>query len=292
MGKRVVIVFASLLLSACAGTLEPRDGYVADHRHVASSHSSRVRHLVLHYTDDGQARSLATLIGPRVSSHYLVPLPARYVGGQPRVYQLVDETRRAWHAGASRWRDRSNINDTSIGIEIVNRGPSGALDASSATGSAQPEWASFPPAQIDAVIALARDIVTRHGIDASNVVAHADIAPSRKIDPGPRFPWRQLHEAGIGAWPEAASVARYRSRFRNAPPTLSQLQAALAAYGYPVVVSGELDDPTRDVLRAFQMHFRPADYSARPDAETAAILWALLERYRPEALERLEQSPR
>lgn len=271
-------LLAAALLAGCAGpaTLEPRQGYVVDHGYTAPSHSSRVRHLVLHYTDGGEAHSLATLTGPRVSVHYVVPLPSRWVHGRPLVYQLVDESRRAWHAGVSAWKQRSNLNDTSIGIEIVNRGPT-----DTARGRV---WAPYPPAQIDAVIALARDIIARHDIAPTNVVGHSDIAPSRKIDPGPRFPWRQLHEAGIGAWPEEATVAAYLARFRHAPPTLAQLQRALAAYGYALPVTGRLDDRTRDVLRAFQMHFRPSDHDGRPDAETAAILWALLAKYHPSAL--------
>ncbi|WP_089728941.1 N-acetylmuramoyl-L-alanine amidase [Modicisalibacter muralis] len=277
---RHIALLIAALLAGCSGpaTLERRNGYVADHQYTAPSHSSRVRYLVLHYTDGGEARSLATLTGPNVSVHYVVPLPARWIHGQPRIYQLVDESRRAWHAGVSAWKGRHNLNDTSIGIEIVNRGP---------TDTAQGRvWAPYPPHQIDAVIALARDIIARHGIDPTNVVGHSDIAPSRKIDPGPRFPWRQLHAAGIGAWPDDASVARYLRRFRQNPPTLAELQCALAAYGYPITISGRLDDRTHDVLRAFTMHFRPDDYlrmtqdKVQPDAETAAILWALLEKYR------------
>nr|WP_297458770.1 N-acetylmuramoyl-L-alanine amidase [uncultured Halomonas sp.] len=267
-------LLAAALLAGCSGpaTLERRNGYVADHQYTAPSHSSRVHHLVLHYTDGGEARSLATLTGPDVSVHYVVPLPARWVHGQPRIYQLVDESRRAWHAGVSAWQHRHNLNDTSIGIEIVNRGPTDTTHGR--------VWAPYPTQQIDAVIALARDIIIRHGIDPANVVGHSDIAPARKIDPGPRFPWRRLHAAGIGAWPDDATVARYLARFRHDPPTLIQLQRALDAYGYSLEITGQLDDRTHDVLRAFQMHFRPAHYDGQPDAETAAILWALLEKYR------------
>lgn len=275
----------TLMLSACAGpeSLERRAGYTVDHTRVAPSHNSRVRHLVLHYTDGDEAEALATLTGPRVSSHYVLPRePA------PRVYQLVDESRRAWHAGASRWRRDADLNATSIGIEIVNAGPDRttaeierrlAADETNAIA-----WATYPEAQIETLIALARDIIARHGIEATNVVAHADIAPERKIDPGPAFPWQRLHEAGIGAWPEPDAVTRWRGRFASSPPSLVTLQQALAAWGYALEITGERDPRTRAVLRAFQMHFRPADYRGLPDAETAAILWALLERYRPEAL--------
>lgn len=295
----VLVAVSLLLLTGCSApsTLERRHGYLVDHSHGAPSHGSRVRHLVIHYTSSGEARSLATLTSPHVSAHYVLPLPARRHDGEPLIYQLVDESRRAWHAGASAWQGRTNLNDTSIGIEIVNHGPDRSFAQVEAALEADPEaappihWAPYPEAQITALIRLARDIIARHGIHPTDVVAHSDIAPSRKIDPGPAFPWRTLYEAGIGVWPEAASVARYRARFAEVAPDTATLQQALAAWGYPIEISGELDAPTRDVLRAFQMRFRPADYRGRPDAETAAILWALLERYHPESLEGLAETP-
>lgn len=289
-----------LSLGACSAPLErrdsaiePRNGYVVDRTHEAPSHNSRVRHLVIHYTDVDEAESLDTLTGPHVSTHYVLPLPARSHDDRPLVYQLVEESRRAWHAGASAWKNRHNINDTSIGIEIVNLGPDRPYHEVERLLEENPDallnihWAPYSPAQIDALIALSRDIIDRHGIAPTDVVAHSDIAPTRKIDPGPAFPWRQLHEAGIGVWPDDALVARYRVRFETDPPSLSLLQNALAMWGYPLEVSGELDRQTRAVLRAFQMRFRPTDYRGNPDAETAAMLWALLERYRPETLQRL-----
>ncbi|SFT33697.1 N-acetylmuramoyl-L-alanine amidase [Halomonas saccharevitans] len=279
------LLILTLMLGACAGpgTLERRAGYAVDHSQVAPSHNSRVRHLVLHYTDGDEAEALATLTGPRVSSHYVLPR-----GPRGRVYQLVDESRRAWHAGASRWKGGSDLNASSIGIEIVNAGPdrtAAEVERLLATDRAGAiAWAPYPEEQLSTLIALSRDIIDRHGIEATNVVAHSDIAPMRKIDPGPAFPWRRLHEAGIGPWPEPSAVARWRTRFEGESPSLARLQEGLAAWGYGLAITGEADPPTRAVLRAFQMRFRPADYRGLPDAETAAILWALLERYRPEAL--------
>ncbi|MCH8544675.1 MAG: N-acetylmuramoyl-L-alanine amidase [Alcanivorax sp.] len=253
---------------------ERRDGYVVDRSHVAPSHNSRVYHLVIHYTGHHEARALHTLTGPRVSAHYLMPLPARQSrGGAPLIYQLVEEKRRAWHAGVSEWGDRRNINDTSIGIEITNAGPRGTLFGL--------YWARYPEDQIEAVIALAQDIIARHDIDPVNVVAHSDVAPSRKLDPGPRFPWRRLYEAGIGAWPDDDIVACYEAVFSVAPPSVTSLQAGLRGYGYPIVVSGEMDAQTRDVLRAFQLHFRQRRHDGQVDVETQAVLWALLVKYRP-----------
>ena len=291
------MAIAGAWLAGCATPehMQQRDGYVVDHTHVAPSHNSRVRHLVIHYTDVDQAESLATLTGPHVSSHYVLPLPPRAHRGQPQVYQLVDEERRAWHAGASAWKRRTNINDTSIGIEIVNTGPDRPYAEVERALEENPEsviaiqWAPYPEEQIEALIALSRDIITRHGIHPTDVVAHSDISPTRKIDPGPAFPWHALYQAGIGVWPEAATVAGYRDRFDQTLPELASLQAALQAWGYPLTVNDELDAQTRAVLRAFQMRFRPDDYRGQPDAESAAILWALLERYRPTVLDSLDQ---
>ncbi len=270
--------------------LEPRDGYVVDHRHPARGHNSRVHFLILHYTDENQADSLRALTGPRVSSHYLVPLPTRRLQNTPVVFQLVPESRRAWHAGASRWGNRVGLNDTSIGIEIVNQGPDRPWVGSELDAPEGPvRWASYPGDQLNALIPLARDIIERHRIAPEHVLAHSDVAPLRKLDPGPAFPWRKLHEAGIGAWPEAPRVAHYRSRFEREPPALIEWQRALAAWGYGIEASGVWDDASRATLRAFQLHFRPANFDGQPDADSAARLWALLERYRPEALEQLEQ---
>ncbi|WP_245932434.1 N-acetylmuramoyl-L-alanine amidase [Isoalcanivorax indicus] len=268
----------SLLLAACAMP-ERREGYRVDHSHVAPGHSSRIYHLVIHYTGHHEARALRTLTGPHVSAHYVMPLPARFHRGEPLVYQLVEEHRRAWHAGVSEWGPRSNINDTSIGIEIINAGPRGTLFGL--------YWAPYPDDQIEAVIALARDIVARHDIDPVNVVAHSDIAPSRKLDPGPRFPWQRLYEAGIGAWPDEETVACYTVLLAAQPPSLPDVQAALRGYGYPLEVSGQMDAATRDVVRAFQLHFRQRRHDGVLDTETLARLWALLAKYRPRVLETL-----
>ncbi|MGB8712359.1 MAG: N-acetylmuramoyl-L-alanine amidase [Onishia taeanensis] len=279
MHKLVAILMLGLGLGACAGpAVEQRDGYSVDHRHTATSHSSRVRYLVIHYTDGDEADSLSTLTGPRVSSHYLIPPPPN--GKPPPIYQLVDESRRAWHAGASSWAGRNNLNDTSVGIEIVNTGPDHRFEDIEA--GTEVSWAPFPDAQITALIALARDIISRYGIETTAVVSHAEIAPTRKIDPGPAFPWQRLHAAGIGPWPDPARVACYRRQFEKAPPSLGSLQRALADWGFAVTPSEVLDESTRGALRAFQMRYRPTDYRGLPDTESIAILWALLEEYRPE----------
>lgn len=285
MPRAVVIsVLASCALAAC-GPLRYVD---VD----SANQSSRIDHLVIHFTTADFAESLRLLTERTerpVSVHYLVPENGdpTYPRQQLRVYRLVDEEQRAWHAGQSHWHGDNALNGTSIGIEIVNRSSCIAVAPGAEPGEPADrcEFLDFDAEQIDLVIELALDILRRNpGIDPVDIVGHSDIAPDRRLDPGPTFPWRRLYEHGIGAWYDDDTVNRYRERFQAEPPPLALLQRGLNAYGYDVEETGEHDARTRDALRAFQMHFRPSDWSGQPDTETAAILFALLEKYRPREL--------
>ncbi|MCA7902771.1 N-acetylmuramoyl-L-alanine amidase [Burkholderia cepacia] len=260
------------LLAACTSpTLVERGTYYADTSLHARGADSRIRFLVMHYTESDEAKSLRTLTGDSVSVHYVIPPQPRIERGLPVVYQLVPESERAWHAGVSEWQGTTELNAVSIGIENVNRGP---LDPQNRT------WQPYPPEQVAALIRLSKDIVARYAIPPTRVVGHSDIAPQRKIDPGPLFPWHALAQAGVGAWPDAATVAaRLAGRDPHAPVDVRELQLKLARYGYDVATDGVLDTRTRRVFAAFQMHFRPADYAGDPDAETDAIAQALLDKY-------------
>ncbi|CAG9195546.1 N-acetylmuramoyl-L-alanine amidase D [Paraburkholderia tropica] len=264
---------AVLALAACApATMIDRGGYVADTHYHARSADSRIRFLVLHYTEGDEADSLEELTRENVSAHYLVPEHPPLRDGKPVVLQLVPETQRAWHAGVSEWQGTTELNAASIGIENVNSGPHDT--------PAGRTWAPWPPDQVAAIISLSKDIVTRYGIPPTRVVGHSDIAPQRKIDPGPAFPWKQLYDAGVGAWPDDATVqADLAGRAPDAPADVRGLQMKLARYGYEVATDGVLDERTRRVFAAFQMHFRPSDYSGTPDAQTDAIAQALLDKY-------------
>ena len=225
--------------------------------HNARAHA--IDMIVVHYTNESAQDALAHLcdVTAKVSSHYLV-----YEDG--RIDQLVPEARRAWHAGVSLWDGERDNNSRSIGIEIVNLGHDhGSPD--------------FPDRQIDAVIALCRDIIARHNIRADRVVAHSDIAPARKQDPGEKFPWDRLAAAGVGLWVAPAPITD--------GPTLApgdqgreveQLQMMLARYGYGIEISRRYDAMTRDVVVAFQRHFRPARVDGVADASTLDTLRRLL----------------
>jgi N-acetylmuramoyl-L-alanine amidase len=264
----------SALLTACASPMIDRGTYIADTRHQAQGADSRIRFLVMHYTEIGEAQSLAVLTGNEVSAHYVVPDAPRIEKGEPVVYQLVPEEKRAWHAGESAWQGATELNASSIGIENVNLGP---VDTPQGR-----MWHPYPPAQVDALVRLARDIVARYRIPPTRVVGHSDIAPQRKIDPGPLFPWRALYDAGVGAWPDADAVARHLAgRDPKAPTDVRALQEKLARYGYDVATDGVPGERTRRVFAAFQMHFRPSDYAGDADAESDAIAAALLDKYFP-----------
>jgi N-acetylmuramoyl-L-alanine amidase len=217
--------------------------------------------LLLHYTGMktcAAAVERLTSAEAKVSAHYTVDEDGT-------IYAHVPEHLRAWHAGVSSWRGMSDINSRSVGIEIVNPGHEFG-------------YRPFPDVQIEAVIELGRGIVARHRIAPRNVIAHSDIAPDRKEDPGELFPWKRLAEAGLGVWVEAKSIGDAELSIGATGERVKDLQRALALYGYGIKVSGEFDEQTRLVVVAFQRHFRPAKLDGVADGETQAILRALIER--------------
>jgi N-acetylmuramoyl-L-alanine amidase len=241
---------------------------VADSPLVASLHPSpnheprraAIDILLLHYTGMASTdAALERLASPEanVSSHYLV----REDG---TVVQLVAEARRAFHAGVSSWEGASDINSRSVGIEIANPGHDFGCPP-------------FGEAQIAAVIALARDIIARGRIRRDRVLAHSDVAPGRKRDPGEWFPWRRLAAAGVGLWvaprPIVADDALAPGDSGEAVRTL---QEALARYGYGVAATGVYDSATTDVVAAFQRHFRPERVDGVADGSSRATLDDLL----------------
>jgi len=268
---RWLLVALALLLAGCQSGLEPRQGYWVDTQHPAYGARPRIKVIVIHYTAEDFPSSLATLTDRDVSAHYLIPRQPPQRAGKQVVWQLVPERQLAWHAGPSYWRGATRINDTSIGIELVNRGYTRTLIGR--------DWQPFTEAQIAALSVMLKDIAQRYGIAPENIVGHSDIAPQRKQDPGPLFPWRLLAQQGIGAWPDARRVQHYLAgNATDKAVGMERLLAALARYGYDV--SGATTPrQQQQLIAAFQMHFRPADYRGLPDAETLAIAEALVEKY-------------
>jgi len=220
----------------------------------------RPEYVILHYTGmPSSEAAIALLCDPKaeVSSHYVIEEAGRIV-------QLAPESRRAWHAGISSWRGIADMNSASIGVEICNAGHDGGLPA-------------YPDAQIQSVIALCLDIAIRHAVLPERFLAHSDIAPSRKRDPGENFPWRKLAQAGVGRW-EEAGAPHAASEFGRGQegPHVRALQTMLALYGYGLHASGVYDRDTEVVVAAFQRHFRPARVDGMADASTVGLLRKLL----------------
>lgn len=254
------LIAAVLALAALAGCTTTAPKY--DTTYDAVGQSSRARFLVLHYTVADTPASIKILTQQQVSSHYLLTDEAT-----PKIYRLVDENRAAWHAGNSSWKNFTQLNNSSIGIEIVNAGwkdtPQGRV------------YAPFPQAQMDALVPLVKEIVARHGIAPENVLGHSDIAPLRKQDPGPQFPWQRLAQEGLVLWPDANRVTAVRPAFDALLPDVGWFQRKLATHGYALVQSGVYDEATRTTLAAFQMKYRARDISGVADAETASLLEVL-----------------
>jgi N-acetylmuramoyl-L-alanine amidase len=237
-----------------------------DHRYLPSPNVEPRRGgrlpdmLLLHYTGmDDAGKACAWLCAPEsnVSCHYLVDEDGA-------ITQMVDETLRAWHAGASSWKNETDINSLSIGIEIHNPGHFAG-------------YPDFPAAQMRAVIALSQDIIARHDISPRRVLAHSDVAPGRKIDPGEKFDWALLHRAGVGHWVEPSSLTEGPVLMEGeSGPSVEALQTMLALYGYGLDISGDFDPRTRAVVEAFQRHFRPARVDGIADPSTVDTLHRLL----------------
>jgi N-acetylmuramoyl-L-alanine amidase len=216
--------------------------------------------IVLHYTgmDDAEAAlELLKARGSEVSAHY-------FVFEDGRIIQLVQESRRAWHAGKAYWAGETDINSSSIGIEIANTGHDHG-------------YPDFPKRQIAAVTALCRSIQTRNPISPVRVLAHSDVAPARKQDPGEKFPWRTLYDSGVGHWVRPAPIMNFGQVLApgDRGNAIAALQKSLNDYGYEIDVNGEYDSVTRDVVTAFQRHFRPERVDGICDPSTRSTLQEL-----------------
>jgi N-acetyl-anhydromuramyl-L-alanine amidase AmpD len=288
----VLLLLILMVTTACSTT---KDTVVIE----SANQDTRVRIVVIHHTTGNFKGSLDILTKPSsnpVSSHYLIPEPRdpSYADEELKLYSLVEEEGRAWHAGRSYWAGKTSLNDMSIGIELVNQTycrrseeiiPPDRPDQDPARLCFYPD---FDDTQLEILTDLLHGILERHiEVKPTHIIGHSDIAPQRKIDPGPRFPWQRLHRMGYGAWYDDDTVFKYWEQFRVGIPDILTLQTALHSYGYKIELSGEHDKQSRNVVRAFQMHFLPWQVSSEFTDETVAVLYALLEKYYPSELESL-----
>lgn len=217
--------------------------------------------LLLHYTGVATAAKAIDWLSraeSKVSAHYVLD-EAGFLT------QMVAEDKRAWHAGLAVWEGETDINSASIGIEVQNPGHEFG-------------YPDFPETQLRVLEALCRDIIDRHGIRPERVLAHSDVAPARKIDPGEKFPWARFAAAGIGHWvtPEAVNWADPGIARDAAGPLVADVQMLLARYGYGIEATGVFDPRTEFVVKAFQRHFRPERVDGRIDQSTITTLERLL----------------
>ena len=216
--------------------------------------------IILHYTAMDTAKAACDWLCAReseVSAHYLID-------ENGEIFQLVLEKDRAWHAGQSSWQGGTDINSRSIGIEIANQGHEGGCPI-------------YPDAQMRSVLELSKSIIARYHIDAKSVLAHSDIAPLRKRDPGEWFSWEMLSNHGVGHYraPSPITGGRYFMRGESGQP-IEALQSMLGLYGYGVDVNGQFDELTEAVVIAFQRHFRPRKVDGIADMSTIETLHRLL----------------
>ena len=250
--------------------------------------NKEVTMLVLHYTASLFNRSFKLLMD-KVSSHYLIDEKPK------RIYELVPENKRAWHAGVSYWRGEKDVNSASIGIEFVSPGCTFGDLAKIEYDRVKEEdkwveemrkmrrkgekgllgertWHDFPKDQISSGIELIGAIVKKYGILPENIVGHSDVAPNRKVDPGPKFPWDELAKAGIGMWPKD-DVVKLFSKMPKGGVSVPWFQKTLSDYGYGYFsLSGKMDPETEKVVKVFQMHFRPEKFDGKLDEKTCDIL--------------------
>jgi N-acetyl-anhydromuramyl-L-alanine amidase AmpD/CubicO group peptidase (beta-lactamase class C family) len=295
---KIMLLLACVFLASCTSNNLPLE------KMHSKNYGQRIKFLIMHYTAEDYQGSLQELVHKnKVSSHYLVPEShdKTYLDDELKVLKLVNENERAWHAGSSYWQGRRAVNDQSIGIEIVNvpkceRLPKDQTELAqgqllSNNTLAANKMCFFPdydPKQIELLIELSKEILKKNpDISPTNIIGHSDIAPQRKSDPGPRFPWYQLYQAGIGAWYEQETALKYWQLFNDQMPNIGLIQQAFHRYGYDIQETGEFDSQTQAVLHAFQTHFVPWKITDRADDKTVATLFALLEKYMPEHAQKL-----
>ena len=287
MAKNIFLALACTLtlpLIGCVTTNKPQvantESFIVDSQtYQATGKSERIKSIVLHYTVSDNARSIKTLTTGQVSAHYLISNH-----DDNKIYNLVPESERAWHAGDGGFAGRTILNDTSIGIEIVNAGIQpqyrNALKNGNLDYHPYKHYVAFDELQIKKVAQLVQDLAARYKISPKNIIGHADMAPSRKIDPGAKFPWQRLYkEYGIGAWYDDFDKQFFMHQDAFAAATIPEIKQAFRDYGYQINDSAEWDKASRNVVYAFQLHFRPQQPTGELDLETYAILKALNKKY-------------
>ncbi|MGL6168003.1 MAG: N-acetylmuramoyl-L-alanine amidase [Fusobacteriaceae bacterium] len=282
--KKISIALLSLILFGCSGKklrLGKQSYKIDDTTYVAKAKNSRIRFIILHYTAVGDEVSIRALTGKNVSSHYLITSKKK-----DPIYSLVPDLERAWHAGSSGWNGRTNLNDSSIGIEIVNLGYDTNIKYGKTYGNRNnlrpaDHFYNFDQYQIDKVAVLVKELKEKYEIDDKNILGHSDIAPQRKFDPGPKFPWKKLYDQHkIGVWYDQKDKNFFYNSELFFSETPASLMDELKKYGYSIDVEENWSEKSEKVVYAFQHHFRPDKTDGIMDLETYSILKALNKKYK------------
>lgn len=269
-----VLVLLVLLLSSCTSI-----NYSIDNKKFLSKgQNERIKYIIIHYTATTDEVSIRALTKGNVSSHYLITSK-----DEEPIYNLVSLDKRAWHAGLSEFGDRKNLNDTSIGIEIVNLGIKSYDETEEQYGFFIPEdkYIGYEEGQIKKLVFLLKELIKKYNIKPKDILGHSDIAPTRKIDPGAKFPWERLYrEYGIGAWYDEKDKRFFMNEKLYSVTPISEIKKELRRYGYKINNTDEWDEESRRVVYSFQAHFNSKNLSGEMDLETFAILKALNRKYR------------
>ena len=242
--------------------------------YISRGKEERIKFIILHYTALDNVGSIRELTGG-VSAHFLV-----LDEDDNKIYNLVPLEQRAWHAGASAFRGRTNINDTSVGIEIVSDGIAREYRPDPNPYHPYDHYVDYKPIQIEKTAQIIKYVAEKYNVPARNIVAHSDIAPSRKKDPGAKFPWKELYDKyNIGAWYDEADKQEFMNEEKFKATSIREIKDELRKYGYEINRLDEWDKESKDVVYAFQLHFNPKNATGEMDLETFAILKALNKKY-------------
>ena len=288
-----ILAFISLLflMVACSSTEEGKNNHnisrkyttvknigkfhVDSDSYVAVGKNERIQFIVVHYTATDNLGSIKELTSSRVSSHFLV-----LDEEDKKIYSLVPLEQRAWHAGASSFRGRTNINDTSVGIEIVSDGIAREYRDDPNPYHPYDHYVEFKQLHREKVTQIIKYVSEKYNIPAKNIIAHSDVAPSRKKDPGAKFPWKELYEKySIGAWYDEADKQFFMDEEKFNATSIREMKDELRKYGYEINRLDEWDKESKNVVYAFQLHFNPKNPTGEMDLETFAILKALNKKY-------------
>lgn len=285
MKKVILTVMLSMFFFACSSTKKTHFK-IDSQTYRAKNYDNRIKSIILHYTAINNEKSIKALTEGQVSSHYLIT----DISKDP-IFSLVNDEKRAWHAGKSEFLGRTNLNDSSIGIEIVNLGyisPKGKLHPQVTNLNSSKEsfvekelFIPYDEIQIRKAAFLVKELIEKYKISPKMILGHSDIAFERKKDPGPLFPWKMLYdEYGVGAWYEEVDKIEYMNPDEFSKMNIEEIKSEFRKYGYELPKTEIWDTASVQGIYAFQMHFRPENIDGIVDLETYAILRALNKKYK------------